>query len=113
MAALRERGGLLTEEVWFTALDRLPPGDVGYLIEARRRGERLNQAPRVRVSTIHGAKGGQADRVVLLTDMARRTHAEMDFRPDDEARVWYVGVTRARERLTVVAPHGRLHCPWL
>jgi superfamily I DNA/RNA helicase len=79
----------------------------------RRRGERLRAKPRVRVSTIHGSKGGEADTVILLADMARRTHQEMEADPDPERRCWYVAVTRARERLSLVAASGQLACPWV
>lgn len=101
MATLRARGGLLTDAIWHEALDRLPPEDMSYILAARRRGESLQRA-RVRLSTIHGAKGGQADHVVLMTEQARRTAEEARHNPDDEARVWYVGITRAKRALTVV-----------
>lgn len=104
MQDLRDRGGLLLDTIWHDALDRIPPAERAYMVRALRLGEKLTREPRIRLSTIHGAKGGEADHVVLLTDMARRTHEEMGRRPEDEARVWYVGATRARERLTLVAP---------
>jgi len=104
---LRERGGLVRDDIWHQALERIPADERSYMIRARRRGESLLSRPRVRVSTIHGSKGGEADHVVILTDMAARTHAEMMTSPDDEARVWYVGVTRARERLTIVEPSSK------
>lgn len=106
MDALRDRGGLLVdpEKFWFDALDRLPMTDVAYLRAARRRGENLTAPPRIRLSTIHGMKGGEGRQVVLLTDMAARTAAEAVKAPDDEQRVWYVAVTRAREELHIVAP---------
>lgn len=107
MAALR-RAGLRAEGVWHEALGRLPPEELAYILAMRRSGERLREAPRVRLSTIHGAKGAQADHVVLLLDVARRTHLEAEKYPDDEARVWYVGVTRARSRLTLVDRPGAL-----
>lgn len=114
MAELRTTGGLLRGDAWFTALDRVPGADMAYITALRRSGERLTGKPRVVVSTIHGAKGGEADHVVLLTDMAQRTFNEMQkVSPEDEARVWYVGVTRARERLTIVAPRTPRHCQWL
>lgn len=113
LAGLRETGGLLRDDIWHTALDRLPPGDMAYLLAARKRGEKLQARPRVRLSTIHGSKGGEADHVVLLTDMAPRTHAEMEQRPDDERRVWYVAATRARQRLSIVDPQTNMSCPWL
>ena len=65
--------------------------------------------PRIRLATIHGSKGGEADHVVLLPDMARRTHEEMLVQPEDEARVWYVAATRARRQLTLVKPRDKLH----
>lgn len=99
---LKDRAGLLRDSIWHEALDRLPGGEVSHILAARRRGERLLGPPRVRLSTIHSAKGGEADHVVLMTEMARRTAREAERLPDDEARVFYVAVTRARRRLTIV-----------
>lgn len=107
------RGGLLRDDPWFETLDMIPGEDVSYLRAALQRGEKLGNKPRVVVSTIHGAKGGEADHVVLLKEMAWRSHQEMQRLPEDEMRVWYVGVTRARERLTVVESKSQLRCPWL
>lgn len=98
---------------WHEALERLQQEDVSYMRLARARGERLRGRARVRISTIHSAKGGEAAHVVLLTEMARRTADEMERRPDDERRVWYVGVTRARSRVTIVNPREGRYCPWL
>jgi superfamily I DNA/RNA helicase len=68
------------------------------------------EAPaRIRVSTIHGAKGGEADNVALFTDMSHRTYLSMQKHPDDEARVFYVGATRARHHLHVVNPQTAKH----
>lgn len=108
MHDLQKSGGLLTDAIWHQALDMLPPAEVSYLLRALREGEKLREKPRVRVSTIHGAKGGQAEHVVLLTDMAPRTYQEARRLPEDEARVWYVAATRAKQRLTLVAPRSDL-----
>lgn len=101
---LRERGGLRVDGIWHEALDRIPLEDKLYLIRARRRGESLKKTPRVNVSTIHGAKGGQGEHVILFTDMAPRTYEEFQNNPEDEHRVWFVGVTRTLEKLTVISP---------
>lgn len=106
---LQKFGGLLTAAPWYEALDRLPPGEVAYIRAARRRGEQLKKRPRVKLSTVHGSKGAEAHHVVLCTEMASRTYAEMLRSPDDERRVWYVGCTRARERLTLVGARGPLY----
>lgn len=109
MNYLVEHGGLQTREIWHRALSEresgtMPNQERVYLLNSLKNGEKLAARPRVRVSTVHGSKGGEADHVILLTDMARRTYREMLRSPEDEARVWYVAVTRARERLTLVSP---------
>jgi DNA helicase-2/ATP-dependent DNA helicase PcrA len=70
----------------------------------RRRGEKLNEAPRITLSTIHGAKGGEAENVVLLTDLSFNTMRSYERNPDDENRLFYVGATRTKEHLHVIRP---------
>jgi len=101
---LKERGGLLVDSIWHEAMDRIPNEDKLYILRARRRGEKLMAEPRISVSTIHGAKGGQGRHVILFTDMAQRTYEEFRRFPEDEHRVWYVGVTRTLEEMTIVSP---------
>lgn len=95
--------GLSANGPWFQALTRVDPADAQYLRAILRfhGNEGLLKPPRIRISTIHAAKGAQADHVVLLTDMTRRVEKGIEENPDDERRVWYVGVTRARQQLTV------------
>jgi DNA helicase-2/ATP-dependent DNA helicase PcrA len=107
--ALQADGGLRTTAVWHEALSRMPKPDVDYIKACRANGERLTQEPRVRLSTIHGSKGGEASRVVLVTDQAYRTHKEGAINPDAEHRVFYVGITRAKEELVVVSPQTPRH----
>ena len=114
LGALQAKGGLLTTSIWHEALDRVPRDEMSYVLACLRAGEKLRHPhPRVRISTIHGSKGGEARHVVLFREMARRTFREMEADPDSERRCWYVGVTRARERLTVVGGRTRQECPWL
>jgi DNA helicase II / ATP-dependent DNA helicase PcrA len=102
--ALRAQYGLETDEIWHKALDKLTPEEVEYFIAALRRGEKLLKEPRIKINTIHGVKGGEADNVVIQLDMAQRTFDEYQKSPDDEHRVWYVAMTRARERLYIMQP---------
>ena len=60
----------------------------------------------MRITTIHGAKGLEAYRVLLLTDLNARILQGAELDPDAEQRVLYVGVTRAMEDLYLVEPKG-------
>lgn len=55
-------------------------------------------------ATIHGSKGRDAPTVFLLDKESPK--AEKDSDPMEEARVWYVGTTRAEDRLYVVNPRS-------
>jgi DNA helicase-2/ATP-dependent DNA helicase PcrA len=103
MQDLKEAGGLLTDAIWHEALTRVTVEERVYMTAVLRGGQKLTEPPKIRISTIHGAKGAQADHVVLLTDMAWRTLAEAKHQPEDEARTWYVAVTRAKQKLTIQA----------
>lgn len=109
LQTLRSKYGLLTEDIWHQALDRLPVEDREYFLSALRRGEKMGQDPRIKISTIHGAKGGEAENVVIIPDMSFRTYLEFQKNQDDEARVWYVGITRALKRLYLVRPQTNRH----
>ena len=74
-----------------------------------KKSEDLTREPRIKISTVHGVKGGEADHVLLLTDVAPRTYREMHTLPDDEIRVFYVAVTRARKSLHIVQPNTNMH----
>ena len=100
---LKESCGLLAplDEPWFDALDKLPSVDRAYIVAMLRRGEKFNAVPRINLSTIHQAKGGEADNVVLLLDLSP---AALLTTNDDIHRVFYVAVTRAKENLFLVEP---------
>ena len=67
-------------------------------------GEKLNEKPRIELSTIHGAKGGESQNVVLLTDLTQNTMKGYERDPDDENRLFYVGATRTKENLHIIEP---------
>lgn len=101
---LRKEHGLLADGIWHEALTKIPGSEREYFLTALKRGETLTRKPRIHISTIHGAKGGEADNVVLFTDMAQRSYEGMKSNPDHEHRAFYVGVTRARETLNIILP---------
>lgn len=108
MADLQQTFGLKTDVIWHEAFDAMPYAEKNFYIRARRQGETLTGVPRVRISTIHGAKGGQADNVVLGLDISEMADVSMRQNPDDETRVFYVGATRTKERLITLQPQTRM-----
>lgn len=93
--------------IWHEAFDNLDLETKEYYISLLRSGDSLMEEPRIAISTIHGSKGGEADNVVLLTDMAYSTWDATIMNTDAENRVWYVGATRAKQSLNIVMPRGR------
>lgn len=67
----------------------------------------------IRISTVHGVKGDEADNVVLLSDISRLVHKGMSIDEDAEHRVFYVAVTRAKKRLYIMQPMTKLYYPYL
>tara|TARA_R100001086_G_scaffold37849_2_gene16851 strand:- start:145 stop:1662 length:1518 start_codon:yes stop_codon:yes gene_type:complete len=75
--------------------------ETAYIMSVRRRGERiLTGTPRIRISTIHKAKGGEADNVALLLDSTKACVESLD--QDSEIRTFYVGATRAKKTLHLI-----------
>jgi len=96
--------GLNTKKVWFEAFDDAGSRRIEYLRKMRANGEQLNKKPRIELSTIHAAKGGESQNVVLLTDLTKTTLDTYEKNPDDENRLFYVGATRTKENLHIIEP---------
>ena len=89
---------------WMAILKGLPPDEREYLRSCLRNGEKFSDKPRITISTIHQSKGGEADNVVLITDMGKLSWDNLGS--DEENRVWYVALTRTKENLYLVQPRG-------
>ena len=92
------------ETPWYEALVRIPQPQEVYIRAALRRGQSLRGEPRIRLSTIHGAKGGEADNVALHMDLSSKFMDLYHQKPDDIHRLFYVAVTRAKKNLYLVLP---------
>jgi DNA helicase II / ATP-dependent DNA helicase PcrA len=95
---------------WYEALSKIPDRHEDYIRAALRRGQNLRGTPRHVLSTIHGAKGGEADNVVVLTDLSKKFMNEYYVRPDNIHRLLYVAVTRCRDILHIVQPKDQANC---
>jgi DNA helicase-2/ATP-dependent DNA helicase PcrA len=82
----------------------------GLVARALRRygAENKRDSMPVKIQTIHASKGGEAETVVLYDGIPPRTASEISNNEEEannEARLWYVGCTRASNRL-IVARNG-------
>ena len=103
---LKKDHGLLTDAIWHEVLTKIGDDKRDYLIALLKRGVKLSSKAPVRLSTIHGAKGGEADNVLFVTDLSSKFASEYDRNPDDMHRLAYVAVTRAKKSLHVVMPES-------
>ena len=82
------------------------PGSWDYAMRVFQQG-REYWRPRVIVGTIHSVKGGQADNVYLFPDLSGPGYNDyVGHRTDRVLRLFYVGMTRARENLILCQPNS-------
>ena len=96
--------GLQTEDVWYKAFDGLDTNTENYIRNMLSKKEKFNQIPRITLSTIHAAKGGESDNVLLLPDITKSAVDNNDRDPDELHRSFYVAVTRAKKSLHILEP---------
>ena len=89
---------------WMSVLKLIPPDEREYVRSCLRNGEKINEKPKIIISTIHQVKGGEADNVMLLTDIGTKSWQNMH--KDEELRVWYVALTRTKSKLFLVRPNS-------
>jgi len=111
------------------------PGPIGELIEwwncrllaakkkaarfpievVKRRGvSALSEDPKCFVGTIHSFKGAEADTVIMFSDLSPsgwRTWNGTKGTRDEVVRMFYVGITRAKENLIICEPGSMRQAP--
>ena len=95
---------------WQKAFTKVSPTQIDYMDAMLNNGEQIDQEPRIKVSTIHGAKGGEATNVVLFLNQTTNTMAgakKSIEKQDEEYRVWYVGVTRSAKNLYLIKSNNK------
>ena len=98
--------GLQTNKVWYEAFTKIDTNTENYIRNMLANKEKISQTPRITMSTIHGAKGGEADNVLLLPDITKSSIDQNDREPDELHRLFYVAVTRAKENLHILEPRN-------
>jgi DNA helicase-2/ATP-dependent DNA helicase PcrA len=96
--------GFSNTQRWFDVFT-VDPEQCLYIREMLRHEEELSQDARVKLSTIHSAKGGEATNVLLILDNTKTIREATEkslVKEDEEHRVWYVGVTRTLQNLYIM-----------
>ncbi|MEM1063503.1 MAG: 3'-5' exonuclease, partial [Planctomycetota bacterium] len=80
------------------------PSPAKFVATADEHGLDVAMRPPIRVGTVHAAKGLEADTVFYLTTVTHQVHRSMqdELGRDEEARIAYVAVTRAKRRLVIL-----------
>ena len=105
-----QQHGLQTDEVWYKAFAGLDVDTENYIRNMLANDEKITQNPRITLSTIHAAKGGEADNVLILPDITKSAVDNDDINPDELHRLFYVGVTRAKKSLHILEPRNYERC---
>lgn len=99
----------------FNALKGISRRDLDYFYALYKNNEIdtnfILKEPRVKLATIHAVKGSECDNVVLLTDTSPQSNEGLKTpgRRDEELRIIYVALTRARKRLWIVKPMSQFN----
>ena len=101
----RIKGPINLSLKWYDAFDNVSQSQITYMKLLLLNNEDPTKDARIKVSTIHGAKGGEATNVVLLLNETANTikGAKKSIQKrDEEYRVWYVGITRTMKNLYLI-----------
>jgi len=105
---LRNKHGLLAAGGWERALDKINDKKRNFIIAMEKNGEDISPMvePRIKLSTIHGAKGDERQNTVLMLDIDYNSFTAYQKNPNPEHRLFFVGITRTVENLYLVNPVG-------
>jgi len=96
---------------WYEAFNNVSISKRDYMRAMLDNREDLLKEPRIKVSTIHGAKGGEAHNVILYLNQTANTikgAKKSQAKQEEEFRVWYVGMTRTIENLFLIKSKNKL-----
>ena len=96
--------GLQTDKPWHDSFAGLNTRMEMYIRNMLAQKENIFREPRIILSTIHGAKGGEADNVLLFPDITKSALDHSDRDADELHRLFYVAVTRAKKALYILEP---------
>jgi hypothetical protein len=112
MRELRRAHGVLTDGVWLDVL-AIPPSQRDYYRLIKQNGYSLVEPPKITLSSIHGVKGGEADNVLVMTDLSNSAYKSFQKNRSPETRVFYVAASRAKKNLFIHLPKSIHNFPMM
>ena len=106
----RIEGSMNLSLKWYDVFNKLTDSQITYMKLLLLNGENPTEDARIKVSTIHGAKGGEATNVVLFLNETANTikgAKKSAAKQDEEYRVWYVGITRTMKNLYLIKSQNK------
>ena len=106
----RIKGPMNLSLKWYDAFDNVSDSQINYMRLLLLNNEDPTKDARIKVSTIHGAKGGEATNVVLFLNHTANTikgAKKSIYKQDEEYRVWYVGITRTMKNLYLIKSQNK------
>ena len=96
--------GLLVEAdtVWHEAIDRIEKPDIVYIEKVLENEINVNKEPNIVVNTIYGVKGGEADNVILFSNISPAAQSSLQENINELRKVFYTGMTRSKLNLYIV-----------
>jgi len=73
-----------------------------FIEKALKNNEDLHEEPRIVISTIHQAKGGEAENVAVYLDLSKSQKRSSILQPDGLHRQFYVAITRTIDNLYLI-----------
>jgi superfamily I DNA/RNA helicase len=91
------------EKTWFEAFDFMETEKAIYYRDVLRNGFSIDPKKiQIEITTIHKSKGREADNVIVALDVSSKVFENIE--KDEEHKVFYVAVTRAKKRLFILTP---------
>ncbi len=109
-------------KTWYEAFTYLGIDDANYYrdimnsgfhfrsyVKGEREPDKKIKKPQIEITTIHRAKGREADHVLVLPDMSNLTYKMSEIYKDEEHKCFYVASTRSRKSLFLMEPVSQLY----
>lgn len=97
---------------WTECMDKVDPSTRRFVQNLskvyKENGDKIFRDAKIKLMTIHAAKGREADNVIVCTDVPKNVKREIKERTSDtEAKIIYVAVTRAKEKLYIYSTDSK------